>query len=234
MTKDEATKRIGSLEPVDAVVKAANDARRAQFPNDPFFVGRNTTWGYQRDGVDEVGTDYQSLCEAVELARSLAEDAAEAELFLSSEANNPYEPFVLRLDQPGDDLLARVRASLGLGKNERLIDPTCEPAELFLFFNEGELDVAREYLADQEEIDDPDDETVRDAIGKDEDNASLTPEQAAGYRALTARMVDELDDLHQFAFDWDAAPKLYPVSPQLFVGVLAGYAVGLWANRVWT
>ncbi len=236
MDKNEAKALIGPLEDRNEIIDQANEGRSAHLPDEPFFPGRNTTWGYARPSkpVDADDIDYAVLCEAVKCARELARRAQELELYLSSETDNPYEPFVVRLDQAGDDFVARLRASLGLHQAELLVDKTVAPASKFLFMDEDELEYARGYLEDEEDNDDPSEDDVLAAIGKDEDQSCFDEEQAAAYRQLTAMFAERLTNLHHLSFDWDEQPKKYPVSPTFFVGEYKGHALGLWANRVWT
>ncbi len=235
MTHDEAIARIGPQQDAGAVVEEANRVREDVVPGSRFFGGRTTTWGFVRDDEDPgvSGADLERRCEAVELARGLAEEAERLGVYLSSESDEAYEPLVVALG-PGTDFVERVRVALALGAGELVKDDTVGPAEKFLFFKRDELDYARDYLADEHGLTDPDDDAVLGAIGMREDQSSFTPEEADAYRRLVARMAVELEHLHQLSFDWDQQPELYAVSPVMFVGERHGYAVGLWANRVWT
>jgi len=219
----ENQNELGPCEAQGVVVSQANEQRGG------FFPGRATTWGYILDTAPaEISV---GLRENILLARRLESQAAELDLFLSSESDEAWEAFVVPIEDAADDIVDAVKTGLGLDSDELLVDATMQPATKFLFFDDEELEGARDFLAEEEGVEQPTDDQVLDAIGKDEDVSCFSEEEAQGYHQLTQTMASHLNNLCHLRFDWDAEPSKYTVSPTIVFGVRRGYAVGLWANR---
>jgi len=220
------TSKNGQVERCDhygTVVSQANEQREG------FFPGRSTTWGYIRDTAPPETSVVRR--DNLALARKLESQAAGLGLFLSSESEETWEAFVVPIEGGSGDIVDAVKTGLGLDSGELLVDVTTQPATKFLFFDDEELEAARDFLAGEEGVEQPSEGQLLDAIGKDEDVSCFSEEEAQGYRQLTKTMASHLDELCRLQFDWDAEPSRYTVSPTIVCGVRNGFAVGLWANR---
>ena len=211
MNKDDLIAKLGPCELVktkseyDDIVHSCNDPRSESAPDAPVFLGGKLwTWGYFPPGVDPREIDHDWNALAAAVELARELEKTATEAGLYQSSEADVPYQALVVKMQGD-----VKASMGMDPNEldeRVI--ISDPAKN-LFFTDDALD-----------------EGLEEYFGEDDIEA---------FKTISARMHDALKDVRRITFDSsEVSEGLYTVSPEIYVGELNGYLVGLWSYIVRT